>query len=289
MEDVVPALLLRLKVPLKGGPGHQHLSTMDKNQSQHQGPEKEGVGEGVAGALSSDELALLGLQGLVSTRPRDLLEYLVDPTINTSSQGQGHGQGQGKMIGRLMAHPMSGSAARALAGVLEVCTGSQTLNHFFSTLVPALCLELMTASDTIEKLTTQASSSSSSSSASTTASSDGMEVEMGAEVEDVDGREGALLLFERDRLESIKAAATSLMTAVSSPGSIGFLVSELSKLMEHESDVRRRRWGCYLAEQLFRCSKAPYGDLVPVLLKNLLSRVAETDRDLLQAVSILIR
>ena len=55
--------------------------------------------------------------------------------------------------------------------------------------------------------------------------------------------------------------------------------------MEHESDVRRRRWGCYLAEQLFRCSRAPYGDLVPVLLKNLLSRVAETDRALLQAVS----
>ena len=124
---------------------------------------------------------------------------------------------------------------------------------------------MVTASDAIDALTTTAASSSSS--------------------EGEGGERERELLYERDRLEAVKQAATALMTAVSSPGSIGFLVSELSKLMEHESDVRRRRWGCYLAEQLFRCSRAPYGDLVPVLLKNLLSRVAETDRALLQAVS----
>ena len=240
---MVPALLLRLKVPLKGHP----LSSSDSHAD--------------SGSLSGapDELALLGLQGLVSTRARDLLEYLVDPSLHS---GQAQGYGQGKVSGRLMTHPMSAAAARALAGVLEVCTGSQTLNHFFSSLVPALCLEMVTASDAIDTLT-----------ASSTSSSGGGE---GTESE---------LLYEQDRLDAVKQAAVALMTAVSSPGSIGFLVSELSKLMEHETDVRRRRWGCYLTEQLFRCSRAPYGDLVPVLLKNLLSRVAETDKPLLQAVS----
>ena len=242
MEDVVPALLLRLKVPLKGHP----LSSSDSHPD--------------SGSLSGapDDLALLGLQGLVSTRARDLLEYLVDPSLHS---GQAQGYGQGKASGRLMTHPMSAAAARALAGVLEVCTGSQTLNHFFSSLVPALCLEMVTASDVIDTLTASSSSGGG---------------EVGSESE---------LLYEQDRLDAVKQAAVALMTAVSSPGSIGFLVSELSKLMEHETDVRRRRWGCYLTEQLFRCSRAPYSDLVPVLLKNLLSRVAETDKPLLQAVS----
>ena len=64
----------------------------------------------------------------MATRARDLLEYLVDPTLHSSGQSYGHGQGQGKVQGRLMTHPMSAAAARALAGVLEVCTGPQTLN-----------------------------------------------------------------------------------------------------------------------------------------------------------------
>ena len=143
---------------------------------------------------------------------------------------------------------MSGPAARALAGVLEVCTGSQTLNHFFSSLVPALCLEMVTASDAIDALTaaahstttTTTSSSSSTSTSSSSSSTIGVELEVGGE---------RALLYEQDRLEAIKEASTALMTAVSSPGSIGFLVAELSKLMEHETDVRRRRWGCYLTER----------------------------------------
>ena len=73
VEDVVPALLVRLKVPLKGHP------------APHQDP-------GPPSSTPTDELALLGLQGLVSTRARDMLEYLVDPTLHTSGgQGQ-HGQ-----------------------------------------------------------------------------------------------------------------------------------------------------------------------------------------------------
>ena len=141
---------------------------------------------------------------------------------------------------------MSGPAARALAGVLEVCTGSQTLNHFFSSLVPALCLEMVTASDAIDALTAAAQSTTTTTTTSTTTSSSssssaiGVELEMGGE---------RALAYEQDRLEAVKEASTALMTAVSSPGSIGFLVAELSKLMEHETDVRRRRWGCYLTER----------------------------------------
>ena len=60
----------------------------------------------------------------MATRARDLLEFLVDPTLHSSGQSYG----QGKVQGRLMTHPMSAAAARALAGVLEVCTGPQTLN-----------------------------------------------------------------------------------------------------------------------------------------------------------------
>ena len=95
-----------------------------------------------------------------------------------------------------------------------------------------------------------------------------------------------VLSAERARIEAIKEAAASVMGAVTTAG-VSFLTTELGRQIEHEHDVRRRRWGCWLSEQFFKRAKgkADFSDYVPVLLKYLLSRVAELDKPLLAACS----
>jgi hypothetical protein len=83
------------------------------------------------------------------------------------------------------------------------------------------------------------------------------------------------------RYEALKEAAAAVMGAVTTDG-VHSLVGELGRQMEHEGSPKRRRWGCWLAGQFFTHSQASFGEYVPVLLKFLLSRVAETDRALLQ-------
>ena len=241
VDDVVPTLLARLHVDVAGSRPMRGSGDMAEEEDEGEGDDGDGDGD----RPESQRLALLGLQGLTTTRPRDLLEYLIDPSVNASGGGHGHQQ-----TGKLMRHPMSAAAAKTLAAVLSV--SGNYLGSFFSTLVPALCLELLTATEKMSKA----------------AAADDEQT----------------LTVERERSTELKAAAAALMGAVTA-GGVGFLISELSKMIEHESDVRRRCWGAFLAEQLFRHCKAPYNDLVPVLLKNLLSRVAESDRALLQAVS----
>jgi hypothetical protein len=79
------------------------------------------------------------------------------------------------------------------------------------------------------------------------------------------------LALERERLECIKEAAAATVGAVTTAG-VSYLTIELGRQIEHETDVRRRRWGCWLTEQFVRRAKgrADYSDYVPVLLKYLL-------------------
>lgn len=157
------------------------------------------------------------------------------------------------LLPTLMVSPVTVTSARALGAIIGVA-GAQ-LHNYFSTLVPALVQELASTDAKVERLRSA--------------------VEAGSSTEELDA--------ESVRYEALKDAAGSVMSAVSTEG-VHHLVNELGKQMEHDSSVQKRRWGCWLAGQFFSKSQANFSDYVPVLLKFLLSRVAETDRDLLQVI-----
>jgi HEAT repeat protein len=250
VDDIVPALLARMGVMMDS-------DSDDEDDEDFEDEEGEGDDEEDGDGDDDDEdeeeeesdpesvaLALLGLQGVVQLRPRDLLEYLLDPSC-------------------LLRHPMQVPAAKTLAGVVQVC-GAQ-LNYHFGQLVPALCMELYSSAEMVDRLEASVASFLSGE---------------GTVTED----ETESLAEEKIRLSAIKECAGSVMGAVTTSG-VNFLSSELGRQIEHDTDVRRRRWGCWLLEQFVRSSKAVYNDYLPVLFKYLLSRVAEFDRPLLQAVS----
>ena len=133
---------------------------------------------------------------------------------------------------------------------------SQQLNYHFQSLVPLFCAELHNVNSSIQRLTEAVK----------------------------EGGDDKSLQEELARFEAIKACAAAIMGAVNTPG-VNFLCSELGSQIEHETSVSNRQWGCWLAEQFFRHSKADFLEFVPVLLRYLLGRVVEVERDLQQAVS----
>jgi HEAT repeat protein len=86
------------------------------------------------------------------------------------------------------------------------------------------------------------------------------------------------------RLAVLKESASNVMASVSTSG-VNSLCHDVKAIVEHESSTKHRRWGCWFLEQFVSRSKASFLDYVPIVLKYLLSRVAETDPPLLQAVS----
>jgi hypothetical protein len=162
------------------------------------------------------------------------------------------------LLPSLMTTPVSLTSARTLGSIAEVA-GPQ-LHHYFGTLVPALVQELSSTDSKVEQLKATAAAAP---------------ADAGIDVA------GALLDAEMVRYEALKSAAGSVMGAVTSDG-VHHLVGELGKQMEHDTSASRRRWGCWLTERFFCLSKASYLEYVPVMLKFLLSRVAETDKGLLQ-------
>jgi hypothetical protein len=74
------------------------------------------------------------------------------------------------------------------------------------------------------------------------------------------------------------------MGAISTSGVI-HIVGELAKQVEHETSVRRRRWGCFVTEMFLRHSRADVSDFVSLVLKFLLSRVTDLDAAVLRAAS----
>ena len=251
VDGIVPALLARMGFMVdeddddddddeENDASDAELDDEDDDEEEDGGSDED-LDDGEEGSLA---LALLGLQGVVQLRPRDLLEYLLDPSY-------------------LLRHPMDLPAAKILAGIVQV-SGAQ-LNYHFSTLLPALCVELHSAAESVEKL---------EASVNAFMSGEGIIVEDDTEE----------LASEKERLNAIKECAGSVMGAVTTSG-VNFLSSELGRQIEHDGDVRRRRWGCWLLEQFVRKSKAVFSDYLPVLFKYLLGRVAEFDKQLLQAVS----
>jgi len=87
---------------------------------------------------------------------------------------------------------------------------------------------------------------------------------------------GSLLL-------EVKDCASKCMGALTSE-SVNVLMQELAKQVDHDEFVTSRRWGSYLVEQFVSGSAADYRDYLPLLLKGQLSRVAETNVPLLDAV-----
>jgi hypothetical protein len=88
-------------------------------------------------------------------------------------------------------------AARALAGVVQVA--GITLNYHFGTLVPALCIDLYSASESVDKLEAKVASFLS-----------------GEGVEEEDSTE--LLAEEKNRLNEIKECASAVMGAITTTG-----------------------------------------------------------------------
>jgi len=101
------------------------------------------------------------------------------------------------------------------------------------------------------------------------------------------GGEAASVLLTLDeemvRYEALRDAACEVMRAVTTEG-VHHLVNELGPQIESDAGAESRRWACWLAEQFFAGSEAVFTEYLPVMLKLFLSRVAETEKTLLQAV-----
>lgn len=161
------------------------------------------------------------------------------------------------LVPKLLTHPMQVSSSKAL-GAIAAVAGSH-LNFQFSLIIPSLALELALTSEATDKLSSKVAAGGGS-----------------------DASEQ--LEQERERFNALKTAAAAVVGAVQTNG-VGYLTTELGKQIECDTDVRRRIWGSWLTEQLFRHTQSDLHDYIPLLLKYLLSRVAELDNQVLQAVS----
>ena len=93
----------------------------------------------------------------------------------------------------------------------------------------------------------------------------------------------SLISPDDDRFVFLKQSASDVMGATSSTG-VNLLLIELGKQIENEFDSSKRRWGCWLLEQFLLNTSAKFSEYIGVLLKYLLSRVADKDAEVLSAV-----
>lgn len=87
--------------------------------------------------------------------------------------------------------------------------------------------------------------------------------------------------------EKYQALRNLVITIVSSTDQTGLhqLVLELGRHVEHESNLKRRRWGCFFYELFFQSSsKAEYEEYLPLILKQLLSRITDSDLNVVMAL-----
>jgi hypothetical protein len=164
--------------------------------------------------------AILGLQGLVATRPRDMIEYIVPTALKT---------------------PMTSHGCYVLGGMAEA--GGPCMQYHCTTLVTCFVQEL---------------------------------IRLDAAVNEGD-RDAAELLV------SVKACAQACLSAMTTDG-VNSLLQELAKQVDHETSIVNRRWGCYLLQCFVGGSSANFRDYLPLILKGLLTRIAETYKPLLEEV-----
>jgi HEAT repeat protein len=156
------------------------------------------------------------------------------------------------LLPKLMKGPYSSFSASTL-GAVCLCASS-SLHYYLSSLVPSLVSELILAEEAM----------SSSSGAGT--------------ADDEDAVDSAKATFD-----AVVKCACNVMSAVSTQG-VNFLVGELGKEIENESNALRRKWGSLLTSYFFANCKSDYDEYVPVLLKYLLGRCADNEVFVHQAV-----
>ena len=213
---------------------------------------------------------------------------------------------------RMPMYVIQTSSAQVLGSIADVC--SPQLIYHFNTLVPMFAKELQGAEKALNNATVMRDKSRGergevgvgvsdttgggekeaegppdfNSLPSKNKVENEVEEEEG-EYEDVDEEEEEDLSFavelEQERYEAIKESAGAVFGAVDT-GGVGFLLSEVGGLIEHESDLSSRRWGCWILEQFLVRSEAEYDEYLPLMLRYLLSRVAELDTVVLTAVSV---
>ena len=208
------------------------------------------------------------------------------------------------------------SSAQVLGSIADVC--SPQLIYHFNTLVPMFAKELQGAEKALNKATVMRDKSRAEVGVgvgvsdtttgevekevgglpdfNTSPSKNRVEKEVEkeeeeGEYEDVDEEEeeedlSFAVELEQERYEAIKESAGAVFGAVDS-GGVGFLLSEVGGLIEHESDLSSRRWGCWILEQFLVRSEAEYDEYLPLMLRYLLSRVAELDTVVLTAVRVI--
>lgn len=79
-------------------------------------------------------------------------------------------------------------------------------------------------------------------------------------------------------------SSVGMVIGSTSPQGVNFLVTELGKQIEHESNILYRKWGCLFAADFFRNASIDYSEYIPVMLKYLLSRSADLETDVLESV-----
>ena len=86
-----------------------------------------------------------------------------------------------------------------------------------------------------------------------------------------------------EELDAIKLCASTVMGSAGSVG-LNFLIIELGKQIENDNDSSKRKWGCWLTQQFVEKTNLDFSDYISVLLKYLLARVADSDREVLTAL-----
>ena len=150
------------------------------------------------------------------------------------------------LLPRLLQSPLAPFAANTLGSICQ-CAGN-SLQYHLSTLVPSLVTELISAEES-------------------TLSAKGEEEEAISKV----------------HFDGVVRCSGQVVGAVTTQG-VNFLVGELGKEIEHETDPKRRKWGAMLTSYFFANCSSDYLEYIPVLLKYLLGRSADSEVFVHQAV-----
>jgi hypothetical protein len=157
----------------------------------------------------------------------------------------------------LLVSPLTTVSATALTSVIEV--SGYCIHYHFHSLVPIIVHELYSSENKLE---------------SVSQNKEKLELEM-------------------MRMESLKSLARSVVSVTETVG-VHQLVLEIGKQIEHDTSLKRRKWGCFIAEMFFTYNKvASYDEYLPLLLKFLLGRITDTDnatlislKDAVQALAV---
>ena len=166
------------------------------------------------------ETALLGLQELLSARPRDIVEFIVPAVIRS---------------------PMTSHGCFVLGGLANA--SGKMFQYHITAMVTSFVSEL-TRVDSLA----------------------------------ANGDDAGTILRS-----DICECASKCFGAITTEG-VNVLMQELSKQIDHDDSRENRRWGCFLMEQFVAGSTAEYREYIPLILKGLLTRVADTYQPLLDAV-----